>query len=625
MQGYWQRTLRQRMSRRRSLGIMGGTAAGAFLAACGGDDETSPTPTAQASTGSTGATGSTGVTGSTGPSPTAAPSGLVAVPTDTTSKAVYGGTLVGQAQADPTSFDILTGQPSDIAMLARAYSRLVKYKSFKYPEAIQPVAEPDAAASWEYSGDGTQVTYKIRPNLSFDPRPPTEGRAMTAQDVKFSFDRFFEISTTRATLDNSLDPNAPVVSTEAVDDETFVIKLAFPYAPLDMLIASSRYVSIMPAEAGSEFDVANTLRGSGAYRLEDYQAGSRYEFVKNEDWYDADKVHLDGMNMVILSDPATIQSQFLAGNLWLWSAFPQEQILSTKDDMPELLMYAQEEFSAGANWMRFGYLPDSPFIDERVRRAASMSIDRDLFIDTFGNVEQFEAAGIEVARRWNSSIPAGESFWLDPKDEAKYGEGAAYYKYDPADAKKLIEAAGLTAPIGSSIHWPVPVTPTPFPKEVEVIHGMLQDSGNFTLELTSYTNYPAEFLPKYVDGGNQWDGISMSLTSARAELDTLLFEYLYHNGTRAGHVMANGEPDEELQSLIQKQRAALDLEDREAIVHDIQRRASAQMYMMWMPGQALGFDLIHPWLQNYGLWRSKTGGSQAQEGNVYWWYDESKA
>jgi hypothetical protein len=49
------------------------------------------------------------------------------------------------------------------------------------------------------------------------------------------------------------------------------------------------------------------------------------------------------------------------------------------------------------------------------------------------------------------------------------------------------------------------------------------------------------------------------------------------------------------------------------------------MYLLWEPGQTLGFDLIQPWLQNFGLWRSKSGGSQDQEGRVYWWYDESKA
>jgi len=34
--------------------------------------------------------------------------------------------------------------------------------------------------------------------------------------------------------------------------------------------------------------------------------------------------------------------------------------------------------------------PGSPFLDERVRKALSMSIDRDLFIRTFGEADMFE-------------------------------------------------------------------------------------------------------------------------------------------------------------------------------------------------------------------------------------------
>ncbi len=639
---YWDKVLTRRVGRRRALMATGGTAfSAAFLAACGGDDDDGGAATGSTSSGSTGSTGasgstassgasgSTGSTGSTGsasPSPTSAPSSLVAQPMDTTSSAVFGGTFIGQADTDPTTFDVITGLPEDVNMAARCYSRIIKYKSFKYPDPIQPAAEPDAASSWEYSGDGTQVTYKIRKGMKFDPRPPTNGRVVTAQDVKFSFDRFLELSTQRSIFDNSIDPDAPVLSTEAVDDETFVVNLAFPYAPFDMLVAAYRFIAVMPVEAESDYDVANTIRGSGAYRLDNFQSSSRYEFVKNEDWYDADKLHLDGMNYVVLPDAASTQAQFLAGNVWWWDAYPQDQLVMTKKDQPELLMIPREEFSAGGRWLRFGYLPESPFIDERVRKAASMSLDRDLFVDTFGNVDVFAAEGIDVPRAWNSSLPAGESFWMDPKDEATYGDSAAFYKYDPAEAKKLIEAAGLQTPVESQFHWHSGGLWGPgFNQEMEVLHAMWNDSGNFNLDQKTYADYRAEFQGPFTNGGDQWNGIAAAATAARAELDALLFEYYYGNDRRSGHVDANGNPDPELQTLIQKQRATLDIDERRSIVQDIQRNVSSHMYLMWSPGQWLPFDIVQPRLQNFGLWRSKAGGSQDQEGHVYWWNDESKA
>ena len=595
MNDYWNNVLRQRITRRRGIAATGAAAGSALLlAACGGDKEK--------------------------------PSGsaLVKKPEDTTAKAVYGGTFIGQAQADPGSFDVLLGQPADAAMAARSYTRLLKYKATKYPQAIEPLVEADGAASWEYAPDGLRVVYKIRPNLKFDPRPPTNGRNVTAQDVKSSFERFMKVSVNRAIFDNSIDANAPVTGVEAVDDKTFAVNLKFPYAPFDSLLAQSGYVSILPAEAGTQFDLKNTLRGSGAWRLESYQASSRYEFVKNKDWYDAAKVHLDGMNFVILPDPATNRAQLVTGNLWWTQNFPRDEVLSAKKERPRLQMVARESFSAGDHWLHFGYLPESPFFDERVRKAASMSIDRDLFVDTFGNVDRFGAEGIDVPRRWNSSIPVGESFWIDPKDEATYGKSAAFYKYDPAEAKKLIQAAGMQTPVASSFHLPVPVTPTTFEKEMEVIHGMWQGSGNFKMSLNTYTNYTAEFIGPFVNSGNKWNGIAANLSGSRAEVDALLFEYHYYNGRRAGHVGPDGKPDAVLQSLIEQQRVALDVKKRAAIVADIQRHVSSHMYLLWNPGQALGFDLVQPWLQNFRLWRSRPGGSQDQESYIHWWYDEKQ-
>jgi len=52
--------------------------------------------------------------------------------------------------------------------------------------------------------------------------------------------------------------------------------------------------------------------------------------------------------------------------------------------------------------LTFGVLPagKSPFLDERVRQALSMSWDRDLWIDTFFNVPTFTAEGLPVESRF---------------------------------------------------------------------------------------------------------------------------------------------------------------------------------------------------------------------------------
>jgi ABC-type transport system substrate-binding protein len=550
-------------------------------------------------------------------------SSLVIKPVDTTNKAIKGGVFQGQIPQDPNAFDVITGTAADVPHPARSYSRIIKYQSYKYPDKVQADAAPDAAASWEFSPDGTQVTYKMRPNLKFDPQPPTNGRLVTAQDAKFSFDRFMTISTQRSVFSNAIDPEAPVVSTSTPDDRTFVLKLAFPYAPINMLVAAWRYVVVMPVEADGKFDIKTTIRGSGAWRLKDYARSAYYEYVKNPDWYDADKLHLEGKKYVVLPDVSANMAQFRAGNLWTYTV-PQDEVLATKKAQPQLVMQAQEEFSAGGAWIRFGWMPGSPFIDERVRQATSMSLDRDLVVNTFGNVDKYQKEGIEVPTRWNSAIYAGESYWIDPKDKKVYGDSARFFEYNPAEARKLLIAAGINPPLQTKYHWPTNTYAPPFDKLREVQHAMWQDSGNFKLEQITYPNYNTDYQPRFVNTPGLWEGIASTTTAARPEVDVLLYEYFKSSNRRGGHVMPDGKPDAKLDELVVKQRGEVDEKKRAALVEEIQRYASSKMYLMMEPGQSLGFNLAWPWLANFGLYRSKAGGSQDQEGQVHWWYDASK-
>src|SRR5581483_10689042 len=246
--GYWAGITRARLGRRRLLAATGaGALSAAFLAACGGSDDNK----------------------TASPADKKKAQGLAQKPQDTTSKATKGGVYTASINADPVAFDVIGGGAPDVPHPARVYSRIVKYQSFKYPDPVQPVAAPDAAQSWEVSPDGMQVTYKLRPGQKFDPRPPTNGRLVTTQDMKYSADRFAKLSPQRNVLMNSVSPDAAILSFEAPDNNTFVIKLAFPYAPINMLIGAWRYIVVMPTESESGYDIRNDMRGSGAWRLKE--------------------------------------------------------------------------------------------------------------------------------------------------------------------------------------------------------------------------------------------------------------------------------------------------------------------------------------------------------------------
>ena len=116
---------------------------------------------------------------------------------DTTGDAVQGGEFIGVVSSDVSSFDSGTGRSNDVAHALRAYSRLLRHKVFKYPAPVVKEVEPDAAVEWEASPDGLTYTFKLRPSFKFDPRPPTNGRVMTAEDADFSVKRFLADSRNR--------------------------------------------------------------------------------------------------------------------------------------------------------------------------------------------------------------------------------------------------------------------------------------------------------------------------------------------------------------------------------------------------------------------------------------------
>ena len=69
----------------------------------------------------------------------------------------------------------------------------------------------------------------------------------------------------------------------------------------------------------------------------------------------------------------------------------------------------------------------------RVRQAVSMALDRDEVINVIYNGRG----------NWNNAIPwALSEWWLDPRGP-DMGPTAKYFKYDPAEAKKLLAAAGF--------------------------------------------------------------------------------------------------------------------------------------------------------------------------------------
>src|SRR5438093_11614368 len=105
-----------------------------------------------------------------------------------------GGTLRLTFQADPLHFDPhQTLSFVTMVPLSFAYSRLVKVKAGPSVKPMTYPVEPDLAESWTQPDDKTYV-FKLKKGVRWHPKPPVNGRELTADDIKYTYNRFLTIA-----------------------------------------------------------------------------------------------------------------------------------------------------------------------------------------------------------------------------------------------------------------------------------------------------------------------------------------------------------------------------------------------------------------------------------------------
>ncbi len=588
---YWSSILSKRqLSRRRLLGGTAGIAAGGMalsLIGCG--------------------SGSGGK--DTGPRDS---SGLLGDSRDTTKEAKAGGIWEDSITSDVITLDphANNGTPT-FQQLVPVYSLLVKHGLAPLDTAPTPdLITGDAAESWEVSGDGLQVTFKLRANHRFDPRSPTNGRAMEAADAKWSWDRTTRISPFSVDIANQRNPASPVESVSTPDSRTVVLKLAFPHASLLEMLAYYQYYYLLPREAEDKFDPRSDMRGSGPFLLSKYTPSIGFEFRKNPNWYENGRPFLDGVNRTIIKEYASGLAQFRTGNLWSYTV-KAEEVIGLKKELTKLVMHKATDYPTGNSYLAFSQRPNSPFRDVRLRRAASMLLDRDLWIDTFYDVSGYRREGLDIDTIWHSHIPSGCPDWIDPKGKG-LGEGAKYFQYDLAEAKRLIRAAGAEkTPV--VFHYFTTLNNNSPPRN-EVHAGMLREGFDIKVEPLDYVSSWREVCQRST--GNGYDGICYN-TQATPTQDA----YLVSMYTPDGKYTVSDKPLGRITDLVVQQRRELDAKKRGDLVREIQQLAAADMVNLPFIGHAPSFSLRWPWLRNEGVF---TSGGYSARPETRAWYDESK-
>ncbi|MCY4512374.1 MAG: peptide-binding protein [Bdellovibrionales bacterium] len=140
--------------------------------------------------------------------------------------------------------------------------------------------KPNLAERWEQSPDGKTLTFYLKKNLRW-----SDGKPLTAKDVKFTFDAAKNPEYEGIHLLPSLEN---ITSVTVKDDHTVVVKSKQTYFKTFEIIAAWKIIPEHIYKDPKDPKLNKVLIGSGPYILSQYLRGKMLVLTKNENWHGKD-------------------------------------------------------------------------------------------------------------------------------------------------------------------------------------------------------------------------------------------------------------------------------------------------------------------------------------------------
>ena len=338
----------RRISRRSFLAAAGVTSAALALTACGGSS--SSTAASSAAGGASSAAAGT------------AQGGTLNIMLETEVQS-----LDPQVATDGTSFEVIADYTDGLMQMD-----------------ADGAAVPAMAETYDISEDGKTYTFHLRDAKW------SNGEAVTAADFVFGWQRAVDPATASEYSYMLSDIGQVVNAAEiiagekpvtdlgvtAVDDKTLEVQLNVPVSYFLSLMYFPTFYPVNEAFYNTCADTfgtsPETVLSNGAFVLTDYQpAATAFAMEKNPDYYDADKIALDGLAYQVIKDSQQALMSYQTGTLDI-TLLNGEQVDQVKDD-PEFT-------SVGAGYLWY----ISPNIDAvpdlanlNLRKAMTFALDRD--------------------------------------------------------------------------------------------------------------------------------------------------------------------------------------------------------------------------------------------------------
>ncbi|MDF0727914.1 peptide ABC transporter substrate-binding protein [Cytobacillus sp. S13-E01] len=301
------------------------------------------------------------------------------------------------------------------------------------------------AIDHEVSEDGTVYTFNLREDAKW-----SNGDPVTADDFVFAWRRAVTPATgseygpymMSGVIANAAQVAAGEVAPEelgvkAIDATTLEVTLERPVPYFDSLMTFPTFYpqnEKFVTEQGENYALeTENLLYNGPFVLSNWEHEVGWKMEKNADYWDADVVTLEEINVKVVKDPATSVSLYDTGKIDISGALSSEFVDKYKTH-EDFMSYGEPTIF----WFKYNQTKNKALANEDVRRALSMAIDKQGMSDVILN---------------NGSIPAN---YAVPKDFVKHPETKEDFRaangdfntYNVEEAQKFwkqgLETLGLT-------------------------------------------------------------------------------------------------------------------------------------------------------------------------------------
>ncbi|SEM59805.1 peptide/nickel transport system substrate-binding protein [Pseudomonas sp. ok272] len=333
-------------------------------------------------------------------------------------------------EASPEGFDVVqynslttTNASADVLM-----NRLVDF------DTASGKVVPSLADSWDVSPDGLSYVFKLHPQVKFhrtDYFSPT--RELTAEDVKFSFERMLDPANPWHTVAQSGFPHAQSMQLPALIKridalDPLTVRFTLDHADSTFLATLSMgFASIYSAEYANQLMKAGTPEklnsqpiGSGPFVFGRFQKDASIRYKANRDYF-AGKPAVDTLIFAITPD-ANVRLQKLRRNECQIALSPKPLDVQAAASEPTLKVQSTPAFMTAFVAINSTHPPlDKP----EVRQAINLAFDKDSYLKAV-----FEG----TAQAANGPYPPNT--W-------SYAKDLPGYPRDLGKARTLLAKAGL--------------------------------------------------------------------------------------------------------------------------------------------------------------------------------------